>query len=279
MTSAAIHGELAPLLPETGTMHVDRCKIRWYTGEPTLLLVHGGGAHAGWWEPVLGELSARQRVVALDLSGHGDSAHRADGYPNQIWIAELAAVLEQVAGPATLIGHSLGGRLATSAAGRHPDLVRALVTLDSVVPPYHGEPVPPVRPRKFYPSEQKILAAFRLKPPQPPIARDVIEQLGRRSIVQCPDGRYSWKFDPTIFQNMEDRFGVNHDIPLIRCPVTVVQGGLSELTSREMAEEYQAMLGRELEIIDFPHSYHHVPIDAPTELLALLSRLASTRPV
>lgn len=281
MTSTALPGALAPFLPETGTVLVEGCDIRWFAGGaggPTLLLVHGGGAHAGWWEPMLDELSAGQRVVTLDLSGHGDSGHRPNGYPSQIWIAEVAAVLAQIAGPATLVGHSLGGRLASTTAARHPELVRGLVTVDSVVPPYHGEPVPPVRPRKLYVSEDQILAAFRLKPPQPPIDADVTARLARRSIIRLPEGRYSWKFDPTVFQHMEDRFGVNADIPLIRCPVTVVQGGLSRLTSRAMAEEFEAMLGRAVEIVDFPRSHHHISLDAPAELLALLGRLPSTRP-
>ena len=149
MTSTVIRGELPPLLPEAGIVRVQGCDIRWYAGgagSPTLVLIHGGGAHAGWWEPLLDELSARQRVLALDLSGHGDSGHRPAGYPSLIWVEEIAAVLLQVIGPSALIGHSLGGRLATTVAGRHPSLVDSLVTLDSVVPPYDGEPVPPVRP-------------------------------------------------------------------------------------------------------------------------------------
>ena len=243
------------------------------------MLIHGGGAHAGWWEPLLDELSARQRVLALDLSGHGDSGHRPAGYPSLIWVEEIAAVLLQVIGPSALIGHSLGGRLATTVAGRHPSLVDSLVTLDSVVPPYDGEPVPPVRPRKLYDSEAQILAAFRLMPPQPPLAAELIEQLGRRSILRLDDGRYTWKFDPAIFKDMEDRFGVLADIPLIRCPVTIVQGGRSQLTSRAMAEEYAALLGRAAQIIDFPDSHHHIPLDAPSELLALLAQLPGTRPL
>jgi pimeloyl-ACP methyl ester carboxylesterase len=281
MSSIARIDELAPLLPESGTIEVEGCEVRWYAGgkgRPTLMLVHGGGAHAGWWEPALQRLSEHQRIVAMDLSGHGDSGHRPDGYPSLIWVAEIAAVLLEVAGPSALIGHSLGGRLGTTTAARHPELVDALVTLDSVVPPYEDEPVPVVRPRKLYDSEGQILGAFRLMPPQPPADPALMERLGRRSIIRVPGGRYTWKFDPTIFHNMADRFGVNQDIPLIRCPVTLVQGGLSELTSRAMAEKYQALLGRELEIVDFPESHHHIPLDASEKLLALLRRLPGTRP-
>ena len=280
MSSDADH--LPPLLRDGGTIRVMDCAVRWYrsgAGDPTLVLVHGGGAHAGWWEPVLPALSARQRVIAVDLSGHGDSGHRPDGYPSRIWVTEVAALLHEVArGPAAVVGHSLGGRIGTTTAAMYPDLVSALVTLDSVIPPFGGEPIPRVGPRKVYESKELALKAFRLMPPQPPVEPDVMDRLARRSITQLPDGRYTWKFDPAIFGQMEDRFGVARDIPQVRCPVTIVQGTLSSLTSPALAEHYQALLGRSVETVGFAGSYHHVPLDAPAETVALLGRLDGTRP-
>ena len=273
---------LPPLLPESGAIRVESCAVRWYaggTGDPRLVLVHGGGAHAGWWEPVLEALSARQRVVAIDLSGHGDSGHRPAGYPSRIWVTEVAALLREVAGgPAAVVGHSLGGRIGTTTAAQYPDLVTALVMLDSVIPPYGGEPIPRVGPRKVYETKEIALRAFRLMPPQPPAEPDIMDRLARRSITRHPDGRYTWKFDPAIFGEMEDRFGVARDIPSIRCPVTIVQGSLSALTSPELAEQYQALLGRSVETVRFPGAHHHIPLDAPAETVALLGRLDGTRP-
>lgn len=212
-------------------------------------------------------------------SGHGDSGRRPGGYPSQIWVTELAAVLRQLAGgSAAVVGHSLGGRIGTTAAARYRELVTALVTLDSVIPPYGGEPIPRVGPPKIYDSEERALQAFRLMPPQPPVDRAVMERLARRSIKRLEDGRYTWKFDPAIFGEMEDRFGVEQDIPLIECPVTIVQGTLSDLTSPKLAEQYQELLGREVEVVRFPGAHHHVPLDAPGETVALLDRLEGTRP-
>jgi pimeloyl-ACP methyl ester carboxylesterase len=129
-----------------------------------------------------------------------------------------------------------------------------------------------------YETKQLALRAFRLMPPQPPVEPDIMDRLARRSITQLPDGRYTWKFDPAIFGQMEDRFGVARDIPLIRCPVTIVQGMLSELTSPALAEQYQGLLGRSVETVRFAGSYHHVPLDAPAETIAVLGRLDGTRP-
>ena len=47
-------------------------------GRQGVVLVHGGAAHAGWWDHIAPFLAAEHRVVAIDLSGHGDSDHRDD---------------------------------------------------------------------------------------------------------------------------------------------------------------------------------------------------------
>lgn len=278
---ATYAAELPPLLAETGTVVVEGCEVRWYAGgagAPTLMLIHGGGGHAAWWEPLLPALIARQRVIAIDMSGHGDSARRPGGYTTPLWAQEVASVLETVAdGRAAVVGHSLGGRIGTMAAGRHPELVSALVTLDAVVPPQPDEPIPRVRPPKFYASEEQILAAFRLMPPQPPAAPAIMARLARRSITRLPDGRFTWKFDPTVFAALDEHI-VNGDIPKIRCPVTLVRGGLSDVTQPAIAAEYEALLGRELQTLTLEGSHHHVPLDVPGELEHLLAALPGTRP-
>ncbi|MXZ07335.1 MAG: alpha/beta hydrolase, partial [Acidimicrobiia bacterium] len=72
------------------------------------------------------------RCIAVDLRGHGESDK-----PNQVYsmaryaddVAELIRHLETP--PAVLVGHSMGGQVVISVAARHPDLVRAVASLDS----------------------------------------------------------------------------------------------------------------------------------------------------
>jgi pimeloyl-ACP methyl ester carboxylesterase len=75
---------------------------------PGLVLVHGGAAHSGWWDHIAPQLHSH-RVVAPDLSGHGDSSRR-DGYDMQVWAREVVAVAaaEHLDRPVVL-GHSMGG--------------------------------------------------------------------------------------------------------------------------------------------------------------------------
>src|SRR5215213_6577412 len=60
-------------------------------GRRGLVFVHGGGAHAHWWSPIAATFADELRVLALDLSGHGDSGHR-EAYALEQWTDEVMAV-------------------------------------------------------------------------------------------------------------------------------------------------------------------------------------------
>jgi pimeloyl-ACP methyl ester carboxylesterase len=70
-----------------GSVEVDGCAVHYLVwGEPGrrgLVFGHGGGAHAHWWTPVAATFAGAFRVVAVDLSGHGDSGRR-DSYDPEI---------------------------------------------------------------------------------------------------------------------------------------------------------------------------------------------------
>ena len=57
-----------------------------------IVLVHGGGAHSRWWDHIAPLLAADRRVIAIDLSGHGDSGRR-ESYTIDRWAREVLAVV------------------------------------------------------------------------------------------------------------------------------------------------------------------------------------------
>ena len=111
---------------EDRSVEVEGCPIHYVTwgtpGRPGLVLVHGGAAHAHWWSFIAPQLSHDYQVVALDLSGHGDSGRR-DGYPRDLWADEVMAVAEHagLVGAPILVGHSMGGFVCIAAAARYGD--------------------------------------------------------------------------------------------------------------------------------------------------------------
>ena len=77
-------------------------------GEPGgrgIVLVHGGAAHSRWWDHIGPLLASDRRVVAIDLSGPGDSGRRPS-YSLDRWADEVLAVAEDagIAAPPTVIG-------------------------------------------------------------------------------------------------------------------------------------------------------------------------------
>ncbi len=101
-------------------------------GAPVLLL-HGAGANSDAMAPLAEALRAEHRVLAVDLPGHG---HSPDA--DWDWDAALAALDEVVRttglGVPIVVGHSLGGMLATLWADTHQDCPLA-VSLDGNPPP------------------------------------------------------------------------------------------------------------------------------------------------
>jgi pimeloyl-ACP methyl ester carboxylesterase len=96
---------------------------------PHVVFVHGLFGQGKNWATIAKGLSDRHRVTLLDLPNHGHSpwTDRAD----YLDMAEMVATeLERLGEPVTLVGHSMGGKVAMQLALRRPELVRALVVVD-----------------------------------------------------------------------------------------------------------------------------------------------------
>lgn len=98
---------------------------------PALILLHGFGSSLDTWEPWARALSAKYRVIRLDLPGFGLTGPDPTGnYSDERTLAILAGLMDQLALPkATLIGNSLGGRFAWEFATRYPQRVTKLVLI------------------------------------------------------------------------------------------------------------------------------------------------------
>jgi long-chain acyl-CoA synthetase len=95
----------------------------------TLLLIHGFGGRARQWRYQIEEFSRENRVIAIDLRGHGRSARPKTGYEMARLLADITAVLDHlhIVEPITLIGHSFGVAIATEFAWTYPDKVGRLI--------------------------------------------------------------------------------------------------------------------------------------------------------
>ena len=112
-------------------------------GDPAdrnIVLIHGGAAHSRWWDHIAPLLARGWRVVAMDLSGHGDSGRR-EHYSLDIWAREVLAVVTDAGRPAStvVIGHSMGGlvtlRLATLAGAVRCEMACARCHFSALIIP------------------------------------------------------------------------------------------------------------------------------------------------
>jgi pimeloyl-ACP methyl ester carboxylesterase len=96
---------------------------------PHVVFVHGLFGQGRNWTTIAKGLTENHRVTLVDLPNHGHSpwTDRVD-YGDMARL--LAAELELLGGPVTLVGHSMGGKVAMTLALRRPDLLRALVVVD-----------------------------------------------------------------------------------------------------------------------------------------------------
>jgi pimeloyl-ACP methyl ester carboxylesterase len=96
-----------------------------------IVLIHCFSCAIDWWDGVIPALARRHRVVAVDLLGHGGSEKPESGYaiPHQAEV--VAQALERLGvRDATVVGHSLGGSVATGLAERSPALVDRVAIVD-----------------------------------------------------------------------------------------------------------------------------------------------------
>ncbi len=99
---------------------------------PPIVLLHGLFGRARNLGSIQRRLAMERRVLAIDLRNHGDSAHgRMDYAAMASDLAETLAAHDAL--PATLVGHSMGGKAAMTLALSRPDAVASLVVAD--IPP------------------------------------------------------------------------------------------------------------------------------------------------
>lgn len=97
----------------------------------TIVLIHGFGGQAMQWQYQLQKFSLRNRVIALDLRGHGLSDKPTNGYDMPRMQADLETALEVLKVPEkiVLVGHSFGGAIAMEYAVNHPECLERLVLI------------------------------------------------------------------------------------------------------------------------------------------------------
>ena len=99
-------------------------------GKPPLVILHGLLGSSRNWQTAGRDLTDRYHVAALDLRNHGSSPH-ADEMTYEAMVGDVMAWMDaQGLAQVTLLGHSMGGKVAMLLACRHPQRVTRLIVVD-----------------------------------------------------------------------------------------------------------------------------------------------------
>jgi len=238
---------------------------------PGLMLVHGGSAHSGWWDHIAPILAKTHRVVAIDLSGHGDSGQRAQ-YSMDTWGQEVIAVAAAlIVGQPIVVGHSMGGAVSLAAAADHSESIAGLIVIDTPLDlrmregDVHNAAL---RPPKVHQSFEDAVARFRTIPTQDVILPYVGRHVAEQSLKQV-DGGWTWKYDPSFFNQTRGR-SLNEKLQSLQCPTVLLRAEFG-IVSQEVVDGLHEAVGNKIPVIELPQSGHHPMLDQPLVLVAAIS--------
>lgn len=255
---------------------IDLQLLDWGGDGPPILFLHGGSAHAHWWDFVAPAFTDRFHAYALDLRGHGDSGWSPEGaYHLADYAAGVRAWMahDHAARP-VLVGHSLGSFVALRYAIDRPDDVAALVVVDgrasfSASGSRYMRLLRAIGPAE-YATLEEATRRFHLLPAETVADTRVLEHVARRSFRQASSGLWVAKFDRATL-GAHEPFDFRDALGSLSSPVLFVRGENSGVLSRDAAARFAAACraGASAEI---PGAYHHVPLDRPRELAAEITR-------
>ncbi|QRI77807.1 MULTISPECIES: alpha/beta hydrolase [Rhodococcus] len=105
------------------------------SGDPVVLLHGSGPGVSGWanWQHTIPGLAEHFRVIAPDTVGYGATSRPGDiVYSLRTWSDHILGLLDVLElDRVSLVGNSLGGRMALDLAERHPERISRMVLMGS----------------------------------------------------------------------------------------------------------------------------------------------------
>ncbi|GAA5071433.1 alpha/beta fold hydrolase [Nocardia iowensis] len=233
---------------------------------PALLLIHGTAASARSWEPMVALLTGSHRVIRIDLLGCGRSAKPVDAsytVPDQA--RRAGAVLDRLGVEhAFVVGHSSGGVVAAALAEQRPDLVTALVLINSGpnMSAYLGEEAA-IDPRQWpnFTDEQLRSVAASGFAPGYQIPQPFLDQ------VRDMDLRVFGATSYAVRAYLNEQ-GLPERLSPLGKPLLVIFGEEDLRWRSSSAAEYRAVPGAT--VVTVPGTGHSPPIENPTRTARIL---------
>ncbi len=233
---------------------------------PLIVLLPSLGRGAEDFDAIAGRLAAAGfRVLRPQPRGIGRSTGPLSGIDLHDYANDVAAVIEHAArGPAFVVGHAFGNRVARLLATIRPDLVRAVSLVAANV---GRDPSPP-----------DVRAAIRTSADPAAPEAERLEALRFAFFAPGNDPRVwldGWHPDVLAAQRIAgDRTPRTEDYAAGRAPVLYLQPDHDPLAHVENAEEYRRALGDRVTVVVIPHASHAAVAEQPAFIADELVRFA-----
>lgn len=241
-----------------------------------LVLLHGNAAQKEWWDATGPLLPDDMFVVALDVSGHGDSPHR-EAYTLDRWADEVSAVIDECCGdaPTILVGHSMGGLIALWTAWRDPERFAGIITMDTPLRRYTSEQLAKrigisKRPLRRHSTLAAAVAEFKTVPEVIDAPQPLIRHVAARSQREV-GGEWVLKFDPVLYGRTTDVDAFLRPFP----PRTFCVRAEHGLIDERMALEIAPLLDGPDRMMTVPGVGHNLILEAPLASTWLITALSA----
>jgi pimeloyl-ACP methyl ester carboxylesterase len=245
-------------------------------GPGGMLLLHGGGANAHWYDFVGPLLTQTGRVLAVDLRGHGDSSPAEPPvYTSEAYLQDLRALLraEELSTP-VLLGHSMGGMLAVQYTGTWPQDVQGLIVCDAR-PVYSPAVAASLRQTAQYQdreraSQEEYIARFRIRPDGLQAPQEVHRYIARHAGRQLANGRWVHKTDRRVYAQRQ----AIDTLPFwkqITCPVLFLYAEYGSRLTPELLHQVRDACPQ-VEVAEIAAAGHHLMLDQPDQTVALVQQ-------
>ena len=239
---------------------------------PTVVVLHGLLGASRNWVTIGRSLGERFDVHLPDLRNHGESPH-AESMRWSDLCADLKAYLEETKkNRITLIGHSLGGKIAMRFACQFPELVQKLVIVDiaaKAYPPYHDVEFRAMKSISIGELESRKDAEAVFEPLVPDWA---MRQFLLTNLVRDPStGAFGWQANIQALHASLPHIRMNSLLEQDRYegPVLLVRGGKSDFIDGEDAAEMRHWFPR-LKEVTVPNAGHNVHVENRPRFLEVL---------
>ena len=244
-----------------------------------LVLLHGSSRSVGSWEPVVGGLREHFDLLAIDLRGHGYSAWDPKGdYSTRTMAKDVSSIVSAFGFESfSLLGHSMGGRVAIACADIPMKGLRRLI-IEDIRPQPHSATWRP-RQERF---SSLAAAKARFLKINPGESAEGLERRAK-SLMRTADGQWTWLFDRLMRDPEIDRGHMEPDeawaaFAGVSVPTLVVRGESSTLLTHEEALQ-MAEQGQCCEVVTIAQAGHGVHLDQPERFVQAVSSflLASSK--